>query len=529
MALLISEKIKLPRIVPKQPELKRLLGSLETAFDYTAFFAVSDSFSRQKNLYKEIKRKFSGSLKLIELKKTVSLIRQLEEHSQKSPAGEVFYILGLDVLLGEVDPDKKAETLDILRNRPDDLVELNRPLIFAIPIHLVSLLHSEAPDFWEWRHGIFLFEERFEKQELQFDFITDQFFNSFGAETHRRKKELLELFHFLAYEKHYREGETPYLLYLKTLNYLGVLAYELGNYQDALQYYQEFRKLLEPFADEFILGLVSCNIGKIYERLGSYQQARGIYKRVLKKYKKSFREDYIYRSLIWSNIGWTDHYLGNDNEALRHGRHALGTIENNFNPYQIHLAPVLNLMGNVYPGVDEAEEALDCFRRALQICEKHGGLDHPYIAAIMYNIGLVYKQQGKYEEARSYFYNWLEKVENYYGAEHPQMAVQIFIVGQVHFEQQKYHKALRYFEWALSIIRGSADSTADPNAGRILCYIGKSLLKQGRIEEAKEYLNLAQEIFHIQLPADHPFIKDGQNDIKSIAEEPKSEKEQQPS
>lgn len=103
------------------------------------------------------------------------------------------------------------------------------------------------------------------------------------------------------------------------------------------------------------------------------------------------------------------------------------------------------------------------------------------------------------------------------------MALQIFNVGQVYFEQEQYEKALKYFEWALTVVKRSAEAANDPNAGKILCYLGKTLLKQGRVEEAKDYLNSAQEIFQIQLPADHPFIKDYQTDIENLDKELKSE------
>ncbi|NIU01925.1 MAG: hypothetical protein GWN01_13730, partial [Nitrosopumilaceae archaeon] len=189
----------------------------------------SDSFSRRKNLYKEIKQKSTNPLKLVELKKTSNILEALEAESSESPPNELFYILGLDVLLEDLDQNKKKETLEILQNRPDDFVELNRPLIFAIPIHLVALLRTDAPDFWEWHQGIFLFDEKFGKQELLLHVITDQFFNLFGGETYQRKRELFGLFDSLLKEHQSSRAEDGSLSYIKNLEHIALLFYELGD------------------------------------------------------------------------------------------------------------------------------------------------------------------------------------------------------------------------------------------------------------------------------------------------------------
>lgn len=525
MPLVINEKIKLPGISIENSKLNRLLKLIEELSGYSVIFLISDSFSRQKNLYKELSGGLSKSIKLIELKNSSNLIEVLSSESSNSDPTEAFYILGLDLLLEDLNPEKKEETINILENQLDDFIELNRPVIFTLPISLVAELKENAPDFWKWHQGIFLFEEKFEYEHLQLHFICDQFINIFGLETYQRKKGLLILFEDLV--KELSQSEENLLTYLNYLGNLTLLYYEIGDYQTALNYVFQQREEIEKLNNELALIFMWNNIGQIHQNLGQYNQAKGIYKRILKKYKKIFKEQYVYRALVQNNIGYLDHLMGDDNEALRHCHHALGTIENNFNPLETHLAPVLNVLGRVYLNLHNEEDALDCYRRILQICEKNERLDHPYIALIMHQIGKVYWHQKDYEMALNYFYKWIEKMEWYFGPEHPDLAIIVCNVGEVYFEKEIYSKALSYFKWALQIREKAFAHHEDPDSAKILYFIGKAKIKLNEMEEGKDYLDAAKEIWEKRLEPNHPFIKEYKSEIENIEQKPQTEEQKQ--
>lgn len=527
MSLVITENIKLPGIGSEKSELNRLVNVLQGLNGYSAIFIISDSFSRQKHLYKELSENLSKPVKLIELKNSSELIKVLESESADSKVDEVFYILGLDLLFDNLNPGKRENTLSILQNQLDDFIELNRPLVFALPSRLVSELKEEAPDFWEWHQGIFLFETEFEYKDLQLHFITDQFVNIFGHQTYQRKKELLILFEALVKEYQSKKSEDNLLYYLNYVGSVALLFFELGDYQSALDYYYQQREQIEKLGNEFALMFIWNNIGQILRYMGQYGYAKGIYKRILKKFKKLFRKQFMYKALILNNIGCLDHLMGDDNEALRHCHHALGTIENNFNPLQPQLAPVLNLMGGVYLGLHNEEDSLDCYRRILQICEKHEKLDHPYIASMMHQIGKVYWNQKDYEMALNYFYKWIEKIEWYYGPEHPSLAMLIFNVGEVYFELENYSKALSYFRWALEIREKAFENLEDPDSAKILYTIGKAKLKLNDLDEAKTYLDSAKEIWDKKLAPDHPYLKEYESEVEKTDQESETEEEKQ--
>lgn len=511
MPLTISEKIELPDQETGEIEYERLIIELEELTGYSAFFVLSDSYSRQKHLYKELSKDLSRPLKTVELKKTASPLDILEKESSKSQGNEIFYILGLDLLLEDLNPDRKAETLSLLEDNLDSFVELNRPLVFAIPIHLISVLRKGAPAFWEWHQGIFLFEEEFEQNDLQLSFVTDQFVNQFGGVKHKRKKELLVLFESFINEYQLSHDENYSIPYINYLGHVALLSHELADFSKALAYYHLQLDRIQELRNEFAVGILLNNIGRVYQSMGQYYQARGMYKRALKKCRKILRQKFIYKALILNNIGWIEHLMGDEKEALRHCHHALGILENNFNPNETHLAPVLNLMGNVNLSLGDDGESLDCFRRILQICEKNEGLEHPYVAYIMHTIGRVYLFQQNYDDAIKYFYGWSEKIEEYYGSEHPQIAMHILDMGTVFFTQEEYEKAVDYFNWALDTRQKTVEKMDDPDSAKIFYYLGKTLLAQNRIEEAENYLNSALKIFETKLPAEHFLVKDCQS------------------
>ena len=535
MSLTISEKIELTGRGTGEGEYERLLIELEELTGYSAFFVFSDSYSRQKHLYKKLSKELSRPVKMVELKKTTNPLEVLEKESAKSRGNEIFYILGLDLLLEDLNPDRKAETLTLLEDNLDGFVELNRPLVFAIPIHLISVLQKGAPAFWEWHQGIFLFEEEFEQNELQLTFVTDHFINLFGGVKYARKKQLLVLFESFIKEYQLSHDENYSIPYINYLGHVALLFLELADFEKALTYYHLQLERIQELGNEFAIGILLSNIGRVYQSMGQYYQAKGMYKRALKKCRKALREKFIYKALILNNIGWIEHLVGDDKEALRHCHHALGTLENNFNPNQTHFAPVLNLMGNVNLSLGDDEESLDCFRRILQICEKNEGLEHPYIAFIMHTIGKVYLLQHNFEDAIKYFYGWSEKIEGYYGPEHPQIAMHILDMGKVFFMQEEYEKALEYFNWALETREKAVEKMDDPDSAMILYYLGKTLLNQSRTEEAENYLNSALKIFETKLPAEHPVVKDCQSEIagikpgvKEVEAEPLTEKQTEP-
>lgn len=525
MSLSIRETIKLPDRFIGKSELERLTEALIAPNGYTAFFVVSDSVAQHQNLYSEIKQQLSRPVQLIELQKTSNILNTLHKELASSTSETIFYILGLDLLFEDLKEIEKNGTLDILQTQLDDFTKLNHLLIFAIPIHLIVTLQQNAPAFWGGKHGLFMFEERFESRELQLDFLTDSFFNFFGGDPFLLKRELLVLFEALNKEYQSHPLQETMLLYANNLSYTALLFYELGEYGCAIDCYSQLKTLIEPTGNELALMIITNNIANAHQNQGEYLEAKGIYKRILKKYKQAFREHYLYKFLVVNNIGWTDHLLGDNDEALNHTHHALGSIENNFNSYQIELTPVLNLMGTVYLSLGEFEEALDCFRRVLQICERKDDLEHPYIASIMHNIGMVYKEQGHYDDALDYFYRWLEEIEEYSSPEHPKMAQQIFNVGEVYLEKGEYEKSLRYFAWALETSKKTVARLYDPDTGKILHYAGKALRRQGKNEQAKEYFDSAQQILRTKLPSNHPIMEDYKAEIEEMNKDPQSEKQ----
>lgn len=525
MSLTISEKIEIPGRKTGEGELERLLSELEELIGYSAFFVLSDSYSRQRNLYKELNKELTRPIRFVELKKATNPLELLEKESTKSQDNEIFYILGLDLVLEGLDPEDQAETLSLLEDNLDDFVELNRPLVFAIPIHLISVLRENAPTFWDWHQGIFLFNEEFEQNKLELTFVTDHFVNLFGGEKYERKKELLVLFE--AFIKEYQLGHTENysLSYINYLGHVALLFHELADFKKALSFYHLQLERIEELGSNLAIGILFNNIGRVYQSMGQYYKAKGMYRRALKKCRKAFRQKFVYKALVLNNIGWIEHLFGDDREAIRYCHHALGALENNFNPHQMHLAPVLNLMGNVNLSLRDDEEALECFRRVLQICERNEGLEHPYIASIMHTIGKVYLAQRNYEDAIKYFYGWSEKIEEYYGSEHPQIAMHILDMGEVFFAQGEYQKALEYFIWALETREKALEKMDDPDSAKILYYLGKTLFNQNKMDEAEDYLNAAMKVFETKLPPEHPLIKDYQEEIKKIGQEVQDEKD----
>ena len=136
-------------------------------------------------------------------------------------------------------------------------------------------------------------------------------------------------------------------------NDLGVLYYEKGEWDKAIEYYQHSLEILEKVGDEHGMSTTFNNLGLVYEAKGELDKAIEYYQRDL---------------AICEKVG---------------DEHGMSTTFNN--------------LGLVYQAKGEWDKAIEYYQRSLAIEEKVG--DEMNAATTMYNIALLYEGMERYDEA----------------------------------------------------------------------------------------------------------------------------------
>ncbi len=154
----------------------------------------------------------------------------------------------------------------------------------------------------------------------------------------------------------------------KSYNSIGGNLYALGNFDEALDYFQKSLKLNQESKDSLEIAKNFTNIGNIYYNLSSYSLA-------LNYYQKALKIDMIIgdkegEADNQGNIGNIYSDLKNFDSALKYYKKALKIHETNNNRRGI--ATILGNMGTTYLDSKQYDKALVNFSKALELWELFG-------------------------------------------------------------------------------------------------------------------------------------------------------------
>ncbi len=196
------------------------------------------------------------------------------------------------------------------------------------------------------------------------------------------------------------------LLRAKSLRYIGIVYSNHGDFEKALEYYQNAMSILEeqrtryttPFRNQVHgkMAKVLNNIGIVYSRQGIFKLARDYYSQALEMYREA--EDSASIAVIVSSIGIVEARQANLTEALKYFHQALDIYTANEN--QEGIAQSYNNIGGIHYQLENWDDALELYQKAHDAFLEMGHLQQ--VAAIKGNIGLVYKSKQEYEKAEEF-------------------------------------------------------------------------------------------------------------------------------
>jgi tetratricopeptide (TPR) repeat protein len=300
------------------------------------------------------------------------------------------------------------------------------------------------------------------------------------------------------------QSQSVDILPIETVYLINFEAYPLwhrGNYQEAkillekaLNLYQE-----NQLSDEKLLANLYNDLGIIAGDLGNINQAFEFYQKALSIGRNVFDEksEDIVRFL--SNLGTTYDYLGNHPKALESNEQALKMRQELFGEKHRDIADSLGNLSYTYDKLGNYQKALELDEQALKMRQELFGKKHPDIASSLHNLGHSYIKLGNYQKALELIEQALKMQQELFGEKHPDTASSLHSLGYTYDLLNNKQKAANFYESAMKMRQ---ELLGEKHPDTILSYgnLIQTLSKLGKREQAGR---LAGE-FLSYVPPNHP-------------------------
>ncbi|MBD2158408.1 tetratricopeptide repeat protein [Leptolyngbya sp. FACHB-16] len=271
-----------------------------------------------------------------------------------------------------------------------------------------------------------------------------------------------------------RQGEA------RTLTRLGLMSSNLGQYEQALNYYRQALTVSRELGDRLNEGIVLSNTALVYDDQGRYTEALDYYEQAL----TILREigDRASEGTILNNMGRVHSNLGDASQALNYYQQALSISRETGN--REDQGSYLSNIGAIHSDLGNYSQALDYYQQSLSIRQEVG--DRLGQGITLNNIGLIYGELGNYPEALDYYQQALAiHTEIGYRAGEGTLLGNI---GMVYTNLGDYPQALNYYQQSLAISLEMGDRAGQ---GITLSNIGLIYDYQANYPQALNYYQQA--------------------------------------
>jgi CHAT domain-containing protein/Tfp pilus assembly protein PilF len=269
------------------------------------------------------------------------------------------------------------------------------------------------------------------------------------------------------------------------LNNQGEIYRYLGQYEEALEQFQQALVLYQQLEDDLNIGNTLGNIGLAHYYLGRYSQALGFYQQAL-EIARNLR-NYAGEGLILNSIGKLHQQLGQPEQALAYYKEALEVAIAIGDRVGREVA--LSNIGQVFSQNNKPDEALQFYQQALKLARATHNPSGEGIA--LSNLGLLWASQGKDQRALALYEEALAIHQEI--GDRASEGVTLSNMASVYLQRERHTEALSLLQQALAIHLEVGDRTNERIA---LSKLGKLFERQGQPELAivfyKQAVNVAE-------------------------------------
>lgn len=171
------------------------------------------------------------------------------------------------------------------------------------------------------------------------------------------------------------------------LSELADLAHALGDYNKAIEYYEQaLDSYLKTYGEDHPdVAISRNNLGATWDALGEYEKAIGHYEQALASDLKTYGEDHPDVAIDRNNLGMAWLALGEYKKAIAYLEKALASDLKTYGENHPQVATYYNNLGGAWHALGEYEIATDYLALALAGFEKIMGANHPSTRGVRAN------------------------------------------------------------------------------------------------------------------------------------------------
>jgi tetratricopeptide (TPR) repeat protein len=279
---------------------------------------------------------------------------------------------------------------------------------------------------------------------------------------------------------------------LRLLVTRGILASGIGEYDRALEYYEQALAVAPP-ADP-VLATLLLDLGGVHYEHGKFELALDYYQRAYELQLAQLGPNHPSTALVLENRGNAQQALGNFDAALADQERSLAVHEATGVNTGISFALQLNNVGVVLSGMQRYTDAVKYYERARVALGENNG-SHPLAAVLLTNLGEARLAQGLPDEALGLYRTAVGKLEATMGDRHQYVGVALTGVGLAELELGDHAAAREHLARAMTIHAGGGDPVqrAETELG-----LARAIMLAGTPDEralAKDYAMRARGAF----------------------------------
>ncbi|MBN1202724.1 MAG: tetratricopeptide repeat protein [Anaerolineae bacterium] len=260
------------------------------------------------------------------------------------------------------------------------------------------------------------------------------------------------------------------------LGHLGTAYANLGQYQRAIEHFQQALAISREVGDRRGQGNQLGNLGLVYASLGQYRRAIGFYEQTLVIHREIGNRRG--EGSILDNLGLAYADLGQYGQAIEYYEQALA-ISREIGDRRGE-GNALGNLGSAYTSLGQYGQAIEYHQQALAISREIG--DRCGEGNDLGNLGLAYADLGQYGQAIEYHQQALA-ISREIGDRRGEGA-DLGNLGIAYANLGQYGRAIEYYEQALAISREIGDRRGE---GNDLGNLGLAHADLGQYQRAIEY------------------------------------------
>ncbi len=410
-----------------ESELGRIVTELEVSKDTgDVIIAVCNDFSLRKLVTDEIIGRTGYNRYDIHLDEKNKNLPKILSEEKDEILDSIVFVHGIE--------KAEPEIYRYLNFQRDIFYKLKQRVVLWCYSGFVRNLLKYAADFWRFKGNTYEFDL---KAEIQFPVVQYMLSKEIYYRDIDELNSRIKIFEYLLKEvKSDREKADM-------LRKIGMFYYLKGEYDTALDIYNQALKIAKSLDDQLRVAYTLHNIAIIYREKGEDDVAMDLYNRSLE----------IKRSL-------------GDQLGIAHTLHEIAMIHQERGDY---------------------DTALDMYNQSLEIKKSLG--DRQEIAYTLHNIAMIHQKKGDYDTALDLYNQSLEITKSFddRGISYP-----LHNIAMIHQEKGDYDTALDMYNQSLEIERKLGDQRG---IAITTTEIGRLFLATGRYKEALQNFMTAAEIF----------------------------------